>query len=671
MKHAARLLVSIAAGVAAFLVADALLSGVDLGGFGWTLLAGAVTGTLDVLVWPLLVRLTLPVTVLTLGLAALVLNGAVVLAVATLLPGVSVGGLLDGIVVAVLVTIVGGLLTSLLAIDDEERTARHLQLRAARNRGGTTDDPPGILFLEIDGLAHDVLRRALRDGNAPTLAAWLADGSHRLARWETSWSSQTGACQAALLHGREDDVPAFRWWDKERDKRVITVRPHDAADLEHRLSDGRGLLHADGGSRGNLFSGDAPHALLTSSKVLDVSRGPLGRDYFAYFASPYNVVRTLVHALGEVVAEVHAGIQQRRRDIRPRIHRGLRHAPIRAWATVILRDLEVESLLDDAYAGRPVAYATFLGYDELGHLSGIERPDTLAVLRRLDAEFRRLADAVAHADRRYEIVVLSDHGQTQGASFRQRYGRSLDELVRDAGEIPPEPAEPDENESLAQLNVALTAAAEARGPVGRLAAMALRRARVDGEVHLGDRGADPTRPRRLPELVVMPSGNLAGVSFPRIEGRATLEELQRRYPRLIPALREHPGIAFLLVHSSERGGLVLGKRGIRQLDSGEVEGEDPLSGFSRHAVEHVARTDHFANCPDIVVNSSYWDETDEVAPFEDRVGSHGGLGGPQSYPFVLVPEALPLPDGEVVGGEPMHRVLRGWLAHLGHGAYAR
>ena len=61
---------------------------------------------------------------------------------------------------------------------------------------------------------------------------------------------------------------------------------------------------------------------------------------------------------------------------------------------------------------------------------------------------------------------------------------------------------------------------------------------------------------------------------------------------------------------------------------------------------------------------------DEVAAFEELVGSHGGMGGPQSHPFVLHPADLPWPDDPVVGAERVHRILRGWLVALGHPAYS-
>ena len=80
-------------------------------------------------------------------------------------------------------------------------------------------------------------------------------------------------------------------------------------------------------------------------------------------------------------------------------------------------------------AGRPAVYATFSSYDEVAHHSGLERADTLEALRKLDQHFARINRARRHAPRPYEIVVLSDHGQTQGATFKQRNGYGLDDLV--------------------------------------------------------------------------------------------------------------------------------------------------------------------------------------------------------------------------------------------------
>src|SRR5918997_2843973 len=653
----------------ALVLADALLAGVNVRDGAAAIAAAGVIALLNALLWPLAVRLLLPITVLTLGLGAIVLNGLVVLLAAWLEPGVEVDSLAAATIVAFVLTVMTTAVVSVLAIDDDEPFFRNVVKRhARRGRGVVQSEVPGLLLLEIDGLAHDVLVRAMRDGNAPTMGRWLREGSHRLARWETDWSSQTGACQAGLLHGDNDDMPAFRWWEKDRGTAIVTNHPKDAAELERRHSDGRGLLFADGASRANILSGDAPHSLLTMSTVMRRDRpGRVGADYFAYFANPYNVTRTLALVIREVGSELWSAAQQRRLDVRPRVHRGFTYALMRAWGTVIQRDLQVEAVIADMLAGRPVTYTTFLAYDEVAHHSGVERPETLLTLRRVDRAIGRIAAATADAPRPYRLAVLSDHGQSQGATFLDRYGITLEDLVQDAAGSETVALDGASDEAAGYLGAGLTEAAQGVGAPARALRRATRGHSVEGQVLVGD--ADRTE-GALPEIVVMASGCLGLVSFPRMPGRVTLEQLAERYPGVVPALRTHPGVGFLLVRS-EHGPQVLGPRGVHHLDDDRVEGDDPLAPFGPNAARHVRRTDGFPHCPDIVINSAYWHELDEVAAFEELVGSHGGLGGAQSYPYLLHPSDLPLPEEELVGAEAVHRELRAWLVALGHEAYAR
>jgi hypothetical protein len=326
--------------------------------------------------------------------------------------------------------------------------------------------------------------------------------------------------------------------------------------------------------------------------------------------------------------------------VQPRIRRTLGYAPVRAWATAVQRDLQVSAVVADAFAGRPVVYTTFLAYDEVAHHSGIERPDTMGVLRDVDHQIRRIAAAAQAAPRRYEIVVLSDHGQTQGATFLDRYGHTLEQLVREACETADVDATGSgEDEALGRLGAALTEAATGEGVGARAVRTATRNRRVGGEVRFGDEkpaldaGVSPRE--EPPEIVVMASGCLGLITFPRIAGRVTLEQIEERYPRLLGALREHEGVGFALVRSAARGPVVVGPRGTRWLDSDEVEGADPLAGFGPNAADHVRRTDRFTHCPDIVVNSRFWRQTEEV-----------------------------------IGAEAMHRWMRRWLGDLGHPGFA-
>jgi Type I phosphodiesterase / nucleotide pyrophosphatase len=306
---------------------------------------------------------------------------------------------------------------------------------------------------------------------------------------------------------------------------------------------------------------------------------------------------------------------------------------------VIVRDLVVFGVLTDMMRGRPAVYATFASYDEVAHHSGLERADTLEALRKLDQQFDRIARARRYAPRPYEIVVLSDHGQTQGATFQQRHGYGLDELVeRSLGGGKVAAIGQDDEQSA----MATHAVAEATG----------KHESKPGE-NLAGRDA-----------VVLGSGNLGLVYLMEEPHRLTLEEIEARHPSLIGSLREHPHIGWLLVRSREHGALVLGPRGSRRLADGLLTGEDPLTPFSPTAAQHLARTDGFAHCPDILVGSFYDPELEEGCAFEPLISFHGGLGGPQTRPFILYPPALALPPGPIIGAEAVHGVLLGWRQEL-------
>jgi len=646
-----------------------ILDRFTLDGFGAALGAALLIGVLNALVFPTLARLTLPLNVLTLGLAAIVLNALLVAFAIDLVPGAELTGLAEAIIVTLLLTLTTSATSALLAIDDDESWYRNVVRAESRKRERVArTNVPGVLFLEIDGLAHEVLERAIAAGHVPNIRRWAEQGSHRLHRWETDWSSQTGACQAGLLHGDNDDMPAFRWWEKERNAPIVTNHPRDAIEIERRHSNGRGLLHADGASRANILSGDAVHSMLTMSTVL-TRRRPIGRDYAAYFARPYATFKTFNAVIAEYFRERWAATLQKRRDERPRIHRDRKYGLVRAWATVIQLDLQVAAVVGDLLAGRPVVYTTFLAYDEVAHHSGIERDDTLAVLTKVDRQIGRIEKATAEAPRPYRLVVLSDHGQSQGATFLQRYGYSLQELVEKACRSSSTYASSgDGAEASAYMGASLTELDRDQTPITR--AIGTTAEKLDIAHPAPTDGAKQAIAEEPPEVAVMASGCLGLISFPREPGRLTIEAIEALYPTLIEELRSHEGVGFILVDSAADGALAIGADGVNRLEKDEVLGTDPLAPFGANAARHVLRTHRFPHCPDIVVNSRVWHDPIEVAAFEELVGSHGGMGGSQSFPFVLAPADLEWPTEEVVGSETVHRLFRRFLAGLGQDAYA-
>lgn len=648
-----------------FWAAVVLIPGIELPSFGAAMLTTALIALINALLWPLLIRVVLPLTVFTFGLGSLVLNAVIVSVSIEVIDGTA-PGFGAALVAAFVLSVALMILTPALSFDDDARQLRIVRRRARRVREANRTAVPGVVMFEIDGLAEPVLQRALRDGHAPTMARWLEQGTHRVVPWECDLSSQTGASQAGLLLGSNHDMPAFRWYEKESARTVVSNHGKDAAELERRHSDGGGLLAVDGASRGNMFSGDAPRCSATMSVVRDRKRSR-AKEYFAYFADPYGFTRTIALYLWDVLLELRAARRQRKCG-EEHVDRGGLYPLMRGAITVVMRDLNVATLMGDIVEGVPVVYATFVGYDEVAHHSGIEEPDAFAVLKQHDAQLARLERAVEQAPRPYHLVVLSDHGQSQGRPFRQRYGVELGDLVQKSlrGGTVFAPAASDEG--LSSVGGALTDARNEDSAGARMLARATRDNLVDGEVVLGPNREAVEEERQDAtehQAVVLASGGLGLVYLTERPGRMSMGEIDRIHPRLISTLIGHPGIGFVMVRADGKGAIVLGRRGSRALRDDCVKGEDPLRHFGKNAADHLRRTDGFRHCPDLLVNCMYDPEENEVAPFEEFMGSHGGIGGWQSRPFALVPASWSEVDAPIVGVRAMHDALRAWLSETG------
>jgi len=166
------------------------------------------------------------------------------------------------------------------------------------------------------------------------------------------------------------------------------------------------------------------------------------------------------------------------------------------------------------------------------------------------------------------------------------------------------------------------------------------------------------------QVIVLASGNLGLIYLTEYSERLTFEQIRTLYPDLIPGLVQHEGVGFVMVNSTEHGPMVMGKEGIHYLQDGTIEGEDPLALFGSRAPEHLRRTNSFKYTPDILVNSFYDSENNEVAAFEELVGSHGGMGGEQTQPFIIYPSEWDMGFEEIVGAEKLHKMLKKQLKHL-------
>jgi hypothetical protein len=653
------------------LVLSWLLPDFDVGDPGTALLLGVLVLLGIAALWPLTHGLAARLHPLVFPLLVVVLSGGVILlsvALTNLMrpDAVRVDSSLDGMLVAFGLVSGATVVSVLFSLDDQRIYDFVVTRQLRRLSGGTTPtDVPGVLFLQLDGLARPILQQAIAAGYMPTVQRWLESGSHRVVGWEPDLSSQTSASQAGILLGNNEGIPAFRWWDKRSGQLMVSSEMATARALERQLSSGKGLLSGGGASRWNVFSGDATDCLGTYSQM---GRGTTsGRtSYFLYLSNPYSLARAAMLFVVDVVRERVEALRQRLTGVQPRVQRGLKFAFVRAGTTVLLQEAGQFMLTADMYRGVPAVYATFFGYDQVAHYAGIDRSDALKVLRSLDRVVAHLERVARDAPRPYHIVLLSDHGHSQGANFRQRYGQTLADLVRELTDAPRGVTSiTSGDEGLAGINSALSEAIRSDSRTLRLVLRAMRGGTADGDILVGQQQEEADErveaAARGSDAVVVASGNLGLISFPHFPERLTYEQIAAEFPGLLRGLAEHEGVSFVVVRSESAGSIAIGAQGIHYLGDGHVAGTDPLGSFGPNAARHLIRADGFENAPDIFVVGLYDPDTGEVAAFEEQVGSHGGLGGSQTQPFVLFPVELEIDlDEPIVGTAALHRTLKAW-----------
>lgn len=671
-----RLVVSLIVAVIGLVVADWFLGGLRITRPLAPFTAAIALGLLNAIVRPVLLALAASVSGVAIAITAIVLQVVLILLLAPLVPGLEIDGFATAFWASWIIAITNTLLTSMFAINAGDSYFGMLVHQLIRDHADAPHtDAPGVVIIQVDGLAHPVLLHQLRAGRVPTMSRWLRSGSHRLIGWEALVPSQTSASQAGILHGNNDGIPAFRWYEKADDggRLMVSNRPADALEIVRRVSNGEGLLSNDGASVGNLVTGDAARSYVTMAALGDPGQG-IGASsaFYGFFLSPYNYLHTIVRFAGEVIKERYQAWRQRRAGVEPRLHRGGVYPFLRAGTNVFLRDLGTTLVIEEMYRGAPVVYVDYTDYDEIAHHSGPERGESLDALDGVDRAIGSLERAALDAPRPYRFVVLSDHGQSLGATFLQRFGVTLEELVRSLlGGSEQVMAATSRVEEWGPMNAFLSELSGGRGAAPAVARAITRRRRTDGAVRAGPPDSRGHRSGDEPDLVVAASGNLGLIWFPALPGRQTLEAIGSHYPGLVDALANHPGIGFVLVRSETHGALAVGRDGIRYLDDHRVDGTDPIEAYGPHAATGLRRLDGMDHAPDIALISMLDPNTDEVAAFEELIGSHGGIGGPQTQPFLLFPADWPLESDQIVGAPAVYRQLRSWLGRLGLGPDAR
>ena len=680
----------ILANIAAVLFVDYISSDFTVGPLYNSLIIVIAVAIANSLLWPIFRRFLMKFIILTFGIGSLFINSVIFYIATYFIPGVHVGfyGFWQ---VPIVMAIATTFITNITNTNYFDSYIKNILRYAIKRKSSYNKQYSGVIMLEIDGLSFNTLKKAIDKGVMPTVKSWIENDTHTLKQWETDLSSQTGASQAGILHGNNRDIVAYRWVEKENDNNImVSGKLSHAPKIEERISNGEGLL-VNGISIANMFSGDSKISALTSSRLGGISR-IYNKTLHTIFLDAYNFQRIFILFLWDILVEFKSQLVHDIKNIQPRLRRTPVYAAIRAGANVVLRESTTEILTSEILTGEiDTAYATFMGYDEVAHHSGVEDDDVWSVLKQIDLQFSRLTSAITMSDRDYKLVILSDHGQSNGATFKQRYGITLGNYVRRL--LPDDltvfrseynidhfrDAVLPENKQLQNIKERVENIRDdlfdESGPIQNIRNELNERKPAiifENEQYLNLREKysnsleyikgyesvqQSTQKAKDSELIVLGSGNMGLIYLTQWSQRLNYEEIVMLFPDLIPGLVNHSGVGFILVNSLSNGGMVIGQNGIYYLDGDRIVGENPLEDFGKNAPKHLKRQNSFKNMPDILVNSFYDRKHDEVCAFEELIGSHGGLGGNQSKPFILYPSEWENP-GDLIGAESIYKFLK-------------
>ncbi|PKO06154.1 MAG: hypothetical protein CVU41_08575 [Chloroflexi bacterium HGW-Chloroflexi-3] len=624
-------------------------------------LAVTLIGLLNAILRPLILKLTITLTVLTLGLFSFFLNIVVIVLVAFIMPGFNFMDYQSVIYVVLGISFMNLIASNLLALDENDSYYRSVIPKLKpKDLPPESAQPAGLIIIEIDGLSYNVLCEAIDLGYMPTLRNFVAK-NYQIHPWNCGLPSQTSASQMGILYGENTNIPAFRWYEKDREKLVVSNHLSDTAMIERRFQHKGGLLAVNSSSLGNMFSGNAGRSVLTMSKLSQFRKLPKKSGiFYNFFLNPYNYIHTVLLMILELIREFYQSTVQILSRRSPRIRRTILFALERTVSAVLIRELTTHLLIEDMFHGSQTIYATYFGYDVVAHHTGVSSPGALTTLRDIDKQIQRINDAIEHAPRMYEIVIISDHGLSEGATFQQRFGITLEQLIQRILED--------------QFSIVDTGASEeTKGYVNSLLQMALaphkklnKTARRIYEQYKKDKGNYfyfdlPQKDTQVKQsdMVLCTSGSLAMLYFTHITQRLLLEEIKELYPNLIEALICHPGIGFLGIDSYINGPVVINAEGIYYLNSKDFEGQNPLAIYDETAAWQLEKLFSYSNVGDIVIQSRYNPETGQIPAFENLLAHHGGIGGDQTLAFVLHPEKLHF-DRTINDATQMHYQLQKW-----------
>ena len=483
-----------------------------------------------------------------------------------------------------------------------------------------------LLVVQIDGLSRVALNQGLASGHMPFLKRLLAHHGYRLEPMAVGLPTSTPAFQMATMYGVRPDIPGFHYYDRERQGDIHFPRPGHAAWVEGKQATGRPGILRGGSAYGCVFTGGADNNLFSFARLTR----PTGRGLLCALSAFLVVAWVLVKNTARTAVELAKAVL---RFIADPIgtSQGWYWLTVQLGISVWIRGFFTLTVCRDLYAGVPAVYVNYVDYDVAAHAFGPRSRRALRTLRRVDRAIHQICRVVRRVpEHRYDLYVLSDHGQASCTPYRDLTGgKRLERWIFDEFIDPSQAGVPEVN-----LRSGLAHGIRAR----REGVRGLFQQFLNYLDEDFLRRGDPEAHEQAGVRVIAAGPN----AFLYVLGMATPLEagaLEQRFPGLSEELSRSPGVGFVLARSGH-GPLCFWRGKRYQLSETEP---GPFGGRADAAlvVQGVADLMAMRSAGDLVIYGI--DAPGGHVSFIPEVGAHAGPSPEELHTFIVAPAGIALP----------------------------
>lgn len=466
--------------------------------------------------------------------------------------------------------------------------------------GQASEQDRGLILLQIDGLSKGTLERAMAKGYAPNMKSMVESGKYKFDKYFCGIPAETLPILTSFFYGIH--IAANDWYDKQKGEFVDSIKEEPAIQAQAALKGEKGLL-ADGTVYLSPVTGGSGD---TSIDVSSLYQDKAEKGTFKALASEiWKDIKLIKHggySIAKMTYKFLRDFFQARSDLKKNDQWNTwwdQHYPyLISFADNVFPVIATEGVKESIDRGIPVTYVDYTSYDESGHYYGSNTEKAMKSLQVVDEKIGEVLKKIDKEKKPYDVIVLSDHGQTDSVLFSKVYGKPVQEMVVDWA-----------NE------------------------------------------CKPDVPAKEGDIVVAHAYSMGNVYFNFSKGKVKMEEIEQRYPGMMQKMAEHPSMGFVVARTQD-GMVIQGKEGKVTVgkNGAVVEGTDPVAkyGDSNVITGQIADYLKLPNTGDVLMFSTFHDG--RIIDFNDHysmVSLHGGLGGEQTEPFLLYGSDVGIEPGKV------------------------